>query len=297
MRNQKHPALRPEGFTPLLHGAAARDRAMVSSLLDSWASAGFSHVAPIQVDEAQLLMENQAAEAQNRAFRFMDPVTGSMLALLPDVTLGISRLARGELSDFPRPLKLSYEGQAIRSTGSAQRPARQFGQVGLEVIGAKEDVGPDLIGLALQALADLDIKDVHLTLLLPTLAMEMINEHNLPVELAMALDRKDEGLVRSLAGKKSMLFLSILRGECSDEDRLSDLLSLQEDLTQRFPSVQIKCEPFEQKGFAYQTGPSFALYSSNHHGDLGRGGWYSSSGEDCFGFTLYRDALLSASRY
>ena len=84
-----------------------------------------------------------------------------MLTLLPDVTLGIARLAKGELAEETRPLRLSYEGQALRANGSATRPARQFGQVGVEVIGLNKSKEPekrvrstiafDLISLAIKA--------------------------------------------------------------------------------------------------------------------------------------------------
>ncbi len=290
--SEKHLALRPAGFTPLLDGAAARDRALVNSLLDAWTAAGFHQVSPIQVDDAETLLDGQSWSAQNRAFRFIDPIDGGMLALLPDVTLGIARLAAGELAQAPRPLHLSYEGQAIRTTGSARRPARQFGQVGLEVMGATLETPRALISLALKALFDLGLDVIHLALVLPPLASQMIDDLNLPRELAQALDRKDEAKIATLAGPQSERFLSILAGDFAGEPRLQVLSRLKAQLSHEFPQVHIRCDPFEQSGFAFQSGPSFSLYSPNHQGDLGRGGWYGSAGEDCFGFTLYRDALL-----
>ncbi len=292
MTPEKHLALRPTGFTPLLNGAAARDRALVNSLLDTWTAAGFHQVSPIQVDDAEILLGNQSRSTQSRAFRFIDPVDGGMLALLPDVTLGIARLAAGELAQAPRPLHLCYEGQAIRTTGSARRPTRQFGQVGLEVMGATAETPRALISLALKALLDLGLDTIHLALVLPPLAAQMITDLNLPRELAQALDRKDEAKIAALAGPETARFLSILAGDFAIEPRLQTLCTLNAQLSQDFPKVQIRCDPFEQSGFAYQSGPSFSLYCPNHQGDLGRGGWYGSAGEDCFGFTLYRDALL-----
>lgn len=293
VKTRQHPALRPAGFSPLLGGLATRDRALVNQLLDTWAGQGFTQVAPIQVDEAHTLLGGHSTEVQNRAFRFMDPQSGVMLALLPDVTLGIARLAAGELADAPRPLCLSYEGQAIRAEGSARRSTRQFGQVGLEVIGADDVWARRLMSAAIEALENLHVPDLHMSLVLPPLAGELIAEHSLPRELAQAVDRKDEGQIQVLAGDKSTLFLDILAGDLSGHPALEKLSSLQEDLRAQFPNVKVRCEPFEQRGFALQTGPAFALYSAAHQGELGRGGWYQSGGEACFGFTLYRDALLT----
>ena len=76
-----HPALRPDGFHPLLGNAAARDRTLVNTLLNRWSEMGFTQVSPIQVDDAATLLANHGAEMQNRAFRFMDPQNGAKFGL------------------------------------------------------------------------------------------------------------------------------------------------------------------------------------------------------------------------
>ena len=289
---RRHAALRPSGFHPLLKGEAARDRALVSTCFALWEEQGFTQVSPIQVDRADTLFADKKDQLRQRTFRFMDPASGDMLALLPDVTLGIARLAKGELAAEPRPLRLSYEGQAIRVSGSTTRPIRQFGQVGLEVIGADSQTPGQLTALALISLTQLGLDDLHLCLTAPPFAQRLIAELGLSAELARALDRKDEGKVRTLAGEAAPRFLRILAGDLGQEPALQALQQFAGDLDERFPQVQIRCEPFEQRGFAFQSSPSFAIYSSLHRGELGRGGAYSLEGEPCFGFTFYRDALL-----
>ena len=291
-----HPALRPAGLTPLLGGDAARDRAYVNRLLDAWAAQGFTQVAPTQIDDAEILLAEQSPEVQNRAFRFMDPQNGTMLALLPDVTLGIARLAAGELAAAARPLRLSYEGQAIRVYGSTARPTRQFGQVGLEVIGADAQTPQALISLALSSLKALGLAELHLCLVFPPLAKALLAARGLPEKLAQALDRKDEGTIRALAGDQAAPLLAILGGELDGEPALQNLKQLQAQLAAAHGDVELRCEPFEQRGFGFQTGPAFAVYSPHFHGEIGRGGAYRSGGEACFGFTLYRDALLATLR-
>ena len=39
-----HPALRPDGFVPLLRGESARDRKITGRLLDAWEVKGFQQV-------------------------------------------------------------------------------------------------------------------------------------------------------------------------------------------------------------------------------------------------------------
>ena len=295
-----HPALRPLGLSPLLGGAAAADRRLVTRLLDAWEVQGFTQVAPTQIDDAARLLSGQSASVQNRAFRFMDPESGNLLALLPDVTLGIARLAAGELAQAPRPLQLAYEGQAVRVSGSTARPARQVGQVGVEVIGADAQTPLQLISLSLTSLLDLGLKDLHLSLVLPPLATDLIAKTDLGEDkaaaLAEALDRKDEGTIRALAGPAAPIFLDILAGDLDADPALAPLKALQTSLEAKFPDVRVRCEPFEQRGFSIQTGPAFAIYSAGHRGEVGRGGTYVSHGEACFGFTLFRDALLATAQ-
>lgn len=297
-----HPALRPQGFTPLVGSAAAKDRALVSALLSAWAEQGFEQIAPIQVDEAEILLSDQSSAVQNRTFRFLDPQSGRLLALLSDVTLGVARLAQGELADAPRPLRLSYEGQAIRTQGSPSRPTRQFGQVGVELIGVQPSEISGLIELAISSLHNLGLTDLSLSLALPTFAQACLDSLNLsPADaqaLAQALDRKDEGKVRTLGGSQADELIDLMTGQASQalasHPALTDLRALAENLTAKFPDLHTTFEPFEQRGFAFQTGPCFALYAKNLSGEVGRGGAYMCGTDASFGFTLYRDSLLAA---
>ena len=46
-----------------------------------------------------------------------------------------ARIAAVRLRNEPRPLRLCYAGQVVRVVGDALRSARQFGQIGCELIG------------------------------------------------------------------------------------------------------------------------------------------------------------------
>lgn len=291
---RRHTALRPAGFRPLLNGEAARDRTLVSTCLNLWETKGFTQISPIQVDWSDTLLAGKSDQLRQRTFRFMDPASGDMLALLPDVTLGIGRLAKGELAAAPRPLRVSYEGQAVRVSGSTTRPIRQFGQVGLEVIDADANAPSLLTALALQSLIELGLSDLHLCLTAPPFAQRLIADLGLGSDVAQALDRRDEGKVRALSGDAAPRLLAILAGELDQEPDLKPLQDLAKTLRTNFSQVQVRCEPFEQRGFAFQSSPSFAIYSPHYRGELARGGAYSLDGEPCFGFTFYRDALLGA---
>lgn len=48
-----------------------------------------------------------------QTFRLMDPDTRRMMALRPDITPQIARIAATRLPDMPRPLRLSYAGPCV----------------------------------------------------------------------------------------------------------------------------------------------------------------------------------------
>ncbi len=60
-----------------------------------------------------------------------------MMGLSADITPQIARIAATRLRKAPRPLRLSYAGDVLRVKGTQLRPERQFGQVGVELIGAE----------------------------------------------------------------------------------------------------------------------------------------------------------------
>src|SRR3546814_13115841 len=67
---------------------------------------------------------------------FTNPVSQRTLALRPDITRQVGRIATSRLAQAPRPLRLCYAGQVVKLRASQLRPAREMLQVGAELIGS-----------------------------------------------------------------------------------------------------------------------------------------------------------------
>ena len=105
----------------------------------------------------------------------MDPVSQRMMALRADMTLQVARIAATRLGRQPRPLRLSYAGQVLRVKGSDLRPERQFGQAGVELIGAASaEADVEVILLAAEAIAALGVSQLSIDLNLSTLVPAVI---------------------------------------------------------------------------------------------------------------------------
>src|SRR3546814_19608703 len=100
-----------------------------------------------------------------------------MMALRPDMTAQVGRIAATRLAQAPRPLRLCYAGPVIKLRANQLRPEREMTQVGAELIGTDSVAAAvEIVTIAIEALefAGLSGLTVDFTLpdLIDTLAAE-----------------------------------------------------------------------------------------------------------------------------
>jgi len=77
--------------------------------------------------------------------------------------------------------------------------------------------------------------------------------------------------------------------------QIKELATLVGLLSESAPDLVMTIDPGEFRGFEYQTGISFTLFTRNARGEVGRGGRYHLlDGEAATGFTLFLDSLMRA---
>lgn len=96
-----------------------------------------------------------------RAFKLIDS-GGEVLALRSEFTTAVGRLARARFPDGPFPLRLQYGGRLwLRSLTSELGRLREFGQVGVELIGvATPQADAELLRLGQHALEAVGVEAV-----------------------------------------------------------------------------------------------------------------------------------------
>ena len=313
-------ALLPEGLRDDLPPWAEHEAAMADRLMASFAGHGYERVAPPLVEFEESLLAFSGASQAKSMFRLLDPVSHRMMAVRADMTLQVARIATARLAAAPRPLRLSYAGHVLRVRGTQLRPARQFRQAGVELIGA-DGVAADLeiILLAAEALATLGVRDLSIDLVSPTLVPAIATGLGLGEEATVtarrALDAKDIGALESLGDDAKGVLAQVMRaaGRAADaapriaalplEGEAADIrdryLATAEALATRAPDLAVTLDPGEMRGFEYQTGIGFAFFARGVRGELGRGGRYVAQhpdgrGEPAVGFSMYLDSLLRA---
>jgi ATP phosphoribosyltransferase regulatory subunit len=310
------PALLPAGLNDLLPPEAEREAALVEALAEIFARHGYERVKPPLLEFEDSLFAGSGAALAEQTFRLMDPISQRMMGLRADTTPQVARIAATRLAQVPRPLRLSYAGQALRVRGTPLAPARQVPQAGIELIGPDlPEADAEVAAVAAEALAAVGVTQPTLDITLPRLAPALLDAAGVEGEsrrrLARALDRKDAASVTAQArqaGGAALLLPALLAAAGPAEGALAALddaalppaasaiaqnaAAVIEALRARAPSLRITLDPVEFRGFRYHTGVAFTLFGEGATGEIARGGRYLSGEEPATGMTLYPDALL-----
>src|SRR5262249_43570494 len=76
-----------------------------------------------------------STRARRDLVRFLEPDTGEVVVLRPDMTPQIARIAATRYRDAQGPVRLMYEGSVMRRPRGRARRHRQIAQAGIECIG------------------------------------------------------------------------------------------------------------------------------------------------------------------
>src|SRR5580692_778733 len=147
----EHPL--PAGMRDLLPEEAAARRDLSRAMLDRFALHGYALVTPPVFEFAEVLERGLGTLDPADVLRFVEPESGEVAALRPDMTPQIARMVATRLRDRPLPYRLGYEGTVMRRLSGRARKQRQIPQVGVELVGVPGPEGDlELIALAVDAL-------------------------------------------------------------------------------------------------------------------------------------------------
>lgn len=311
MNDPVNRALLPAGLPDILPPEAAHEASVAARLMDGFASHGYEPVKPPLIEFEDSLFSGPGAALARASFRLMDPASGRMLAIRPDMTPQISRIAATRLADAPRPLRLSYFGEVLRVQSSQLRPERQFAQAGIELIGSDGfEADGEIIRLAHDGLERLGIKDVSVDLTLPPFVPALASALGIGEaerdRLAEAFYHRDPDLLEGFKDKalfealirtvgpvaKALDALDRLDLPPSARAELEKLKAVAGVVMRDAPGMTLTVDVVETRGFEYHRGVAFTLFAKGQSFELGRGGRYVVEGESAVGATLFMDTVL-----
>lgn len=195
LRMADAPLALPSGMRDLLPPRAGERRALARTVMTAFQRYGYDPIVPPAFERESVLARGLGARAERDLVRFLDPDTGEVLALRPDMTPQIARVIATRYRDVPPPLRLAYEGSVIRRPRGRSRRHRQVAQAGVECVGWPSlEADVEVILAALEALNATGLDDVQVELSHAALTSAVLAEvpDDVRDEVADALGRRDE---------------------------------------------------------------------------------------------------------
>ncbi len=289
----EHPL--PQGMRDLLPDEALARRDLSRAVIERFSLHGYRLVIPPAFELAGVLERGLGASIADDVIRFIEPESGAVAVLRPDMTPQIARVVATRLGDREPPFRLAYEGTVIRRRASRAKKHRQIPQVGVELCGIAGPEGDlELLCLAADTLRSgvglerftIDVSDAGIVRGL----LEGVTPSH-AAAISHALAGKDEAslaelcagvvdaarviaLARIHGGREAAASaLELLRGTRAEGAALR-LLALVDAANKRGLEPFLSVDPGEVRGFAYYTGTIFSIYADGPGEPVGSGGRY-----------------------
>ncbi|NLU49194.1 MAG: ATP phosphoribosyltransferase regulatory subunit [Syntrophomonadaceae bacterium] len=291
----------PPGFKDFLPGEVKLKRKVEEQAAALFASWGYQEVITPIVEYLDAIESAGTGADQQELFLFQNR-DGRLLALRPDMTIPIARLASTKLREEPLPLRLFYQANVFRCNSPQRGKYNEFWQIGVEMVGASgERADAEVIALAVETMNLLGVTDFQLSLNHIGIFNGLLQESGLlrdeQEELKLLVIKKDlVTLEKELAGwalpgdiREAFLMLPVLHGGLEILERVPGISRVPgavagvHELQRLFHALQafgvedrVVIDLGVLRGLDYYTGVVFEGYSSNLGYPLLGGGRYDN---------------------
>lgn len=291
------PLAPPGGMRDLLPPASMARAVLRQRVMETFALHGYQRVTTPPFEYAEVLERGLENVDRRDVVRFVEPDTGEVALLRPDITPQVARIVATRMQSRPGPWRLCYEGTVIRRRRGRARLHQQIFQSGVECVGIKgADGDAEVIEIAART-----CEAVGLTKYAIELAQVNVGRHALQEvpddareAVIDALLRKDGRLLQRrlrsagvpARGQKELLTLVDLYGDASvirdarkklRAKAVSNSLDELERVLDRLVSAglgPIGIDLGELRGQSYYTGVSVTLLADGPGEPVGQGGRY-----------------------
>jgi ATP phosphoribosyltransferase regulatory subunit len=310
----------PTGVAALLFESARRRRGAEERLVACLEAAGYAEVILPILDYLEPYESLLTPATRGELYRFVDR-DGELLALRADFTPMLARLLAPRLASLELPLRLYYRGDVIRYQEERAGRAREFYQLGAELLGlagerAEREVLRLFLELATAGGGGLQVVLGFAGALDGLLLAAGVDD---PVRLASAVARRERGEVRRAGSTLLAVVENGVPGRPEDlgpeaAERLTGLCALRDELAADFPGVllsidlaEFACSSLDPRlaggegDRPYYDGLVFHAYAGPAALPVGGGGRYDrlfrllGAEVPAAGFSLSLERLLEAS--
>ncbi|GAB4293827.1 MAG: ATP phosphoribosyltransferase regulatory subunit [Desulfuromonadia bacterium] len=203
-------------FLPRQATEISRLESTITRLFELW---GFQRIIPPLLEYQDVISIGVGDELRDKMFRFDDRLGNRLLALPPDITPQIARIAATRLSSHPLPHRFWYLGRILRQSEKGSGRGREFRQAGVELIGLDSpEADAEMIAMAAEALSRLGFPRFTIDLCHVDFTRSILDDAPFPPTLRhrveQALRRKDISHLTELV-KDTPLSPELQRAVCA----------------------------------------------------------------------------------
>ena len=294
--------LLPEHIADVLPAQARRVENLRRMLLDRARGYGFEFVIPPLLEHIESLLSGTGHELDLQTFKLVDQLSGRMLGLRADTTPQAARID-AHLLNRNGVTRLCYCGPVLHTRPAGLSGTREPLQFGAEIFGhAGLEADLEAAELALDCLQSAQVGELVIDLADARVLQGVLQGANFDAprlqEIVQALSEKDgpavELLTRGAPAQVRSALLALLRLYGGNEvlaaargalpqqalvhAALEQLQWLASHLQSAFPGLRIGYDLSDMSGYAYYSGPRFAIYGAGSSDALARGGRYDEVG-------------------
>ena len=296
---ERHRLL-PEGVKDLFGAPAAQLQAMSDCLRRHFSAWGYDEVIPPTFEYFDTLALGAGPRLEEGMYRFFDR-EGQALALRPDLTVPIARIAATKRADHPGPQRYAYVANVFRYVDPLGAQQREFYQAGAELIGtATAHADAEMLALAVEAIRTIGIRQFRLSIghmgffrsLLTALSLsaaqtaaitQAVDSRNVPVLRRLLDEYAVEGKARqtllalpNLCGGPEILdrARSLVPPENSAHQAIDHLAAIYRLLSAYGLSDVVMVDLGEVRGMDYYTGIIFEAFAVGSGYAIASGGRY-----------------------
>lgn len=312
----------PTGVAALLFESARLRREAEERLTARLREGGYSEVILPILDYLEPYESLLTPATRGELYRFIDR-DGELLALRADFTPMLARLLAPRLESLDLPLRLFYRGDVIRYQEERAGRAREFYQLGAELLGVPgEPAELEILQLFLELAVDAGGGSLQIVLGFAGALDRLLLGAGVadPARLAEAVARRERGEVRRACDT----LLEVVENGVPDRPeelgeeaagRLRNLLEMREQLAAAFPDIHLSIDLAEfacntlhddlaetEGRRPYYDGLVFNAYAGPAAVPVGGGGRYDrlfqalNARVQAVGFSLSLERLLEARR-
>jgi ATP phosphoribosyltransferase regulatory subunit len=207
----------PDGVNDILPEECSIKKEIENTMWTVLTSFGYKEVETPSFEYYDCYIGESGQISQETMFKFFDD-KGRILALRPDITTSIARMAATKASTKQLPLRYMYTGNVFRNELTEGVRQREFTQTGIELIGSyAPEADTEIIAAAMEAIIAVGIEDF-------SMEIGQVAFFNGLVEQA-GLDEKSIEKLRDRIDSKDSVGIKAITSKLDIDDEIKNLMA------------------------------------------------------------------------